>query len=152
MIQITHLGRRTGWGKADWLPVVAPSMVREPAHRSFPKAAEDWDLERIKNDYADAAEKVIAAGLDGFELELYGHLLDQFWSPATNKRTDEYGGSLDNRMRFSLEVYEAIRSASDAGCRRARMVCDEDWGRAAYRGGRVGDRPRLATGDIISST
>jgi N-methyl-L-proline demethylase len=130
MIQITHLGRRTGWSKADWLPVVAPSVVREPAHRSVPKAAEDWDLERIKNDYADAAEKVIAAGLDGFELELYGHLLDQFWSPATNKRTDKYGGSLENRMRYSLEVYEAIRKRiGEKPIVGARMVCDEDWER-----------------------
>ncbi len=130
MIQITHLGRRTGWSKADWLPVVAPSVVREPAHRSFPKAAEDWDLERIKKDYADAAEKVVVAGLDGFELELYGHLLDQFWSPATNKRDDDYGGSLDNRMRLSLEVYAAIRKRIGAKpIVGARMVCDEDWER-----------------------
>ena len=130
MIQITHLGRRTGWAKADWLPVVAPSVVREPAHRSFPKAAEDWDLERIKRDYADAAEKVIAAGLDGFELELYGHFLDQFWSPATNKRADDYGGSLDNRLRYSFEVYEAIRRRiGPKPIVGARMVCDEDWER-----------------------
>ncbi len=130
MIQITHLGRRTGWAKADWLPVVAPSVVREAAHRSFPKAAEDWDLERIKSDYADAAEKVVAAGLDGFELELYGHLLDQFWSPATNKRTDAYGGSLENRMRFSSEVIEAVRKRIGPGpIVGARMVCDEDWER-----------------------
>src|SRR6266851_9775861 len=47
MIQITHLGRRTLWSRGDWLPVVAPSPVREPAHRAFPKAAEDWDIARI---------------------------------------------------------------------------------------------------------
>src|SRR5713226_9191751 len=47
MIQITHLGRRTSWSKGDWLPVVAPSPVREPAHRAFPKAIEDWDIARI---------------------------------------------------------------------------------------------------------
>ena len=150
MIQITHLGRRTGWGKADWLPVVAPSMVREPAHRSFPKTAEDWDLERIKDDYADAAEKVIAAGLDGFELELYGHLLDQFWSPATNKRTDDYGGSLDNRMRFSLEVYEAIRKRiGPQAVVGARMVCDEDWERGLSKAEGLEIARRLAaTGHI----
>jgi N-methyl-L-proline demethylase len=130
MIQITHLGRRTSWSKADWLPVVAPSMVREPAHRSFPKAAEDWDLERIKRDYVDAAEKVVAAGLDGFELELYGHFLDQFWSPATNLREDDYGGRLENRLRYSLEVYAAIRRRiGPKPIVGARMVCDEDWER-----------------------
>jgi N-methyl-L-proline demethylase len=55
MIQITHLGRRTSWSKEDWLPVLAPSPIREPAHRAFPKAAEDFDLARIRRDYADAA-------------------------------------------------------------------------------------------------
>src|SRR3546814_14843505 len=43
MIQITHLGRRTAWNRGDWLPVLAPSPLREPAHRAFPKVAEDWD-------------------------------------------------------------------------------------------------------------
>ena len=48
-------------------------------------------------------------GMDGIEIEAYGHLFDQFWSPATNKRDDEYGGSFDNRLRFPLEVLRAIR-------------------------------------------
>ena len=47
MIQLTHLGRRTDWNKADWLPVLAPSPVREPAHRAFPKVVEDWDIDRV---------------------------------------------------------------------------------------------------------
>ncbi|MCL6305265.1 N-methylproline demethylase, partial [Streptococcus agalactiae] len=95
-IQLTHLGRRTSWNKADWLPVVSASPVREPAHRAFPKEAEDWDIERIIADYASAAQRMQAAGLDGIEFEAYGHLMDGFWSPATNRREDEYGGSLDN--------------------------------------------------------
>jgi 2,4-dienoyl-CoA reductase-like NADH-dependent reductase (Old Yellow Enzyme family) len=109
MIQLTHLGRRTNWNKADWLPVAAPSLVREPAHRAFPKEAELWDIERWIGQYADAAERMKAAGLDGIELECYGHLIDQFWSKRTNKRTDDYGGSLENRLRFTLEVMDAIR-------------------------------------------
>jgi len=109
MIQLTHLGRRTNWNKADWLPVLAPSPVREPAHRAFPKVAEEWDLDRVVTGYADAAERMQAAGLDGIELEAYGHFLDQFWSPATNRRDDEYGGSLDNRLRFTFRVLDAIR-------------------------------------------
>src|SRR5215469_11659288 len=88
MIQLTHLGRRTGWNRGDWLPVLAPSPVREPAHRAFPKEAEDWDIERIVADYAAAAQRMQAAGLDGIEIEAYGHLLDAFWSPATNQRTN----------------------------------------------------------------
>jgi 2,4-dienoyl-CoA reductase-like NADH-dependent reductase (Old Yellow Enzyme family)/thioredoxin reductase len=128
MIQITHLGRRTNWNHSDWLPVLAPSPVREPAHRSFPKEAEDWDLARIVRAYAAAAERMQAAGLDGIEIEAYGHLLDGFWSPATNRRTDDYGGGLDNRLRFTFEVLAAIRAAVGAEfIVGLRMVADEAW-------------------------
>ena len=134
MIQLTHLGRRTNWNKADWLPVLAPSPVREPAHRSFPKQAEDWDLDRIVTGYAESAQRMQAAGLDGIELEAYGHLLDQFWSPATNQRTDEYGGSLDNRLRFTGRVLDAIRKAVGADfIVGIRMVADEDWDKGLSR-------------------
>jgi 2,4-dienoyl-CoA reductase-like NADH-dependent reductase (Old Yellow Enzyme family)/thioredoxin reductase len=128
MIQLTHLGRRTGWNRADWLPVLAPSPIREPAHRAFPKAAEDWDLDRIVADYAAAAQRMAEAGLDGFEVEAYGHLPDQFWSPATNHRTDAYGGDLDARMHFSLRVLRAMRAAvGPQFIIGLRMVADEDW-------------------------
>jgi N-methyl-L-proline demethylase len=109
MIQLTHLGRRTGWSKGDWLPVVAPSHHREASHRAFPKLIEDWDIERIINDYADAAERMKAAGMDGIELEAYGHLPDQFMSPATNTLEAPYGGNLENRMRFVFDCLRAIR-------------------------------------------
>jgi 2,4-dienoyl-CoA reductase-like NADH-dependent reductase (Old Yellow Enzyme family) len=134
MIQLTHLGRRTNWNKADWLPVLGPSRVREPAHRAFPKAAEDWDLDRIAAAYGAAAQRMQAAGLDGIELECYGHLLDQFWSPATNQRTDDYGGSLDNRLRFTFRVLDAIRRSVGPGfIVGLRLVCDEDWSRGLSR-------------------
>ncbi|QYK40606.1 MAG: NADH:flavin oxidoreductase [Paracoccaceae bacterium] len=110
MIQLTHLGRRTRWDKGDWLPVVAPGYAREPAHRAFPKLIEDWDIARIVQDYADAAQRMQAAGLDGIEIECYGHLMDQFWSPRTNDMDGIWGGTLENRMRFSLEVLAAIRA------------------------------------------
>ncbi|NWD73418.1 NADH:flavin oxidoreductase [Pseudomonas gingeri] len=109
MIQLTHLGRRTRWDKGDWLPVVSPSFEREASHRSFPKKMEDWDVERIIKDYADAAERMKAAGLDGIELQAYGHLMDQFWSPLTNDLEAPYGGSIDNRLRFTFEILRAIR-------------------------------------------
>jgi N-methyl-L-proline demethylase len=128
MIQLTHLGRRTNWNKADWLPVLSASPVREPAHRSFPKEMEDWDMARIIADYAAAAARMKAACLDGIEFECYGHLVDSFWSPATNQRTDDYNGSLDNRLRFSLAVLKAVREAVGpdfiVGC---RLAPDEDW-------------------------
>ena len=109
MIQLTHLGRRTRWDKGDWLPVLAPSHEREAAHRAFPKRMEDWDIARVIGDFADAAERMKAAGVDGIELEAYGHLLEQFWSPLTNDLDSPYGGSLENRLRFTMEVLAAIR-------------------------------------------
>ena len=134
MIQLTHLGRRTGWNKADWLPVVSASSVREPAHRAFPKVAEDWDIERIVADYASAAQRMQAAGLDGIEFEAYGHLMDSFWSPATNRREDEWGGSLENRMRFSDTVLKAVRAAVGPDfIVGMRMAVDEDWERGLSR-------------------
>ncbi|MBP1883117.1 NADH:flavin oxidoreductase [Sinorhizobium mexicanum] len=128
MIQLTHLGRRTSWNKGDWLPVLSASPVREPAHRSFPKEIEEWDIERIVSDYATAASRMQAAGLDGIEIEAYGHLIDSFWSPATNHRDDEYGGSLDNRLRFMNLVVDAVRKAVGPDfIVGTRMVADEDW-------------------------
>ncbi len=110
MIQLTHLGRRTGWNKGDWLPSVSSSRHREPAHRAFPKLVEDWDIERIISDFADAAERMQAGGMDGVEVEIYGHLLDQFWSPLTNDLTGPYGGdTLENRLRMPFEVIDAVR-------------------------------------------
>lgn len=150
MIQITHLGRRTGWNKADWLPVLAPSPIREPAHRAFPKEAEDWDLERIAADYADAAERMQAAGLDGIELEAYGHLLDGFWSPATNTREDDHGGSLDNRLRFTHRVLAAIRArVGDDFIVGVRMVADEDWDKGLTRAEGVEIARRLVAGGRV---
>ena len=109
MIQLTHLGRRSIWSHDNWLPVVAPTSLREPAHRAIPKEAEDWDIERIIRKFADAAERMQAGGMDGIEIESYGHLFDQFYSPTTNFREDEFGGPLENRLRFSTRVLEAIR-------------------------------------------
>ncbi|MEM5472010.1 NADH:flavin oxidoreductase [Hoeflea sp. AS60] len=110
MIQLTHLGRRTHWNKGDWLPALSTSNQREPAHRAFPKKMEDWDIARVIADYADAAERMAEAGLDGVELECYGHLMDQFMSPLTNELEGPYGGSLENRARFALEVVAAIKA------------------------------------------
>ena len=126
MIQLTHLGRRTTWNKGDWLPSVAPGPFREPSHRAFPKVVEDWDIARIINDYADAAERMAAAGLDGIELECYGHLMDQFVSPLTNTLDGPYGGSLENRTRFAMDVIAAIRKRVPANfLLGVRYVADE---------------------------
>ncbi len=111
MIQLTHLGRRTRWDKGDWLPVVSSTSQREPAHRAFPKAAEDWDIARIIPEFADAAERMQAAGLDGVEIMTHGHLLDQFISPLTNHIDGPFGReSLATRMRLTLDIIAAVRA------------------------------------------
>ena len=110
MIQLTHLGRRTSFEAEDWLPVVAPSGVREPAHRTFPKTMEDWDVARIAGDFAAAAGRMKAAGLDGIEISATGHLMDGFWSPITNRRDDEWGGDFDRRLAFTWAVIDAVRA------------------------------------------
>jgi len=117
MIQLSHLGRRTRWDKGDWLPVVGAGPSREPSHRAFPKIIEDWDIARITRDYADAAERMQAAGVDGVEFECYGHLMDQFISPLTNGMpAGPYDSStLENRLRFTMEVLQACRDRVGPG-------------------------------------
>ena len=109
MIQLTHLGRRTSWSKGDWLPSLSSGKHREPAHKAFPKVMESWDIERIIKEYGDAAERMKQGGMDGVELEGQGHLIGQFLSPLTNELNTEYGGSLENRLRFTMEVLSDIR-------------------------------------------
>ena len=127
MCQITHLGRRTSNYKGNWLPIIAPSPVREKAHRAFPKMMEDWDIKRIVKAYGAAAKRCLDGNLDGIEIEAYGHLFDSFWTPAVNRRTDDYGGILRDRMRFPLEVLEEVRRCvGDDFIVGVRMSFDED--------------------------
>jgi 2,4-dienoyl-CoA reductase-like NADH-dependent reductase (Old Yellow Enzyme family) len=92
--QITHLGRRARWDSHNWLPLIAPSATREPAHRSYAKEMEDWDFRRVIKAFADAAGRCKAAGLDGVEIIAAAHhLMDSFLSPITNQRTDAYGAA-----------------------------------------------------------
>ncbi len=114
MTQVTHLGRRSSNYTDDWLPLVYASNQREPAHRAFPKRAESWDIDRIVAQYAEAAQRCRAGGLDGIELQSYGHLFDSFLSPATNDREDEFGGDLQARMTFGTRVIRAVRAAVGA--------------------------------------
>ena len=111
MCQITHMGRRTCDDVADWLPTLAPSPVRERQHRSFPKTIELHEIKRVLAGYAAGARRCKEGGLDGVEVIAWGHLVDQFLSPVINRRTDDYGGSVENRCRFALEVFGAIRDA-----------------------------------------
>ncbi|MDY8110018.1 NADH:flavin oxidoreductase [Fulvimarina sp. 2208YS6-2-32] len=113
MIQLTHMGRRTKWDTENWLPVKSPSVTREPASRSVAKELEQEEIDRIVADFGRAARRCRDGGLDGCEISAaHGHLVDQFWSPHSNHRTDAYGGSLENRMRFGIEVLTAMREAA----------------------------------------
>jgi dimethylglycine catabolism A len=111
-VQLTHGGRRERWDDINWLPAFAPSPLRELIHRSFPAEMEAHDIRRIRNDYAAAVRRARDGDLDGVEISTQaGTLIEQFWSPAMNRRRDGYGGSLANRMRFGLEVLESCRRA-----------------------------------------
>ena len=108
MCQITHLGRRANTRTWDWLPTVAPSRSRE-VDGTFPKTMDHDDIHRIVKAYGDAALRCKEGGLDGIEVVGHAHLLEQFWSPAWNWRNDEFGGTLENRLRFGFMVLEEIR-------------------------------------------
>lgn len=147
MIQLTHLGHRTSNYTHDWIPAVSASAVREPAHRAFAKEAERWDLDRIRRDFVAAAERSVEADLDGIELMMYGHFLDSFLTPFWNRRTDEFGGSYENRMRYPLQVVSAIRAAvPDGFLLGARISFDEE------REPGIGPDEALAVaGDVVAA-
>lgn len=126
MCQVSHLGRRATAYAGNWLPPVAPSRVRETRNRNFPKEMDAADISRIVKDYATAAKRCRDGDLDGIETVTGGHLIGQFLSRRTNRRTDAFGGSLENRARFGLMVHEAIRRAvGDDFAVGIRFVIDE---------------------------
>ncbi len=107
--QLNHNGGQ-GDGSYSRLPVLGPSPVPDFMFREVPKEMETEDIKEINESFCKAATHVREGGLDGIELQL-GHssLLRQFMSPLTNLRSDDYGGSLDNRVRFPMEVIAAVR-------------------------------------------
>ncbi len=126
MIQLTHLGMRSSNFAADWLPLISSSRNREAAHRSFTKAMEDFDFERVVADFASSAKRVAQAGFDGLEILHAGHIFDTFLSPWLNRREDEYNGDLFDRAKFFLDVVDAIRAAvPDDFVVGTRMAVDE---------------------------
>lgn len=125
--QISHPGRRARWDSGSWMPPVSSSTVREAQHRSFPKPMEDWDFERMLDDFRAAGERAREAGLDGIELLFAGgQIAVQFLSPLVNRRTDQYGGSLENRLRFPIQIIDAVREGlGDKVVLGVRMTADE---------------------------
>ena len=126
-VQLAHAGRKASsqvpWdGGAQIRPdeatgwqTEAPSDVPHSGGQSAPRALDAAGLDRVKKDFVRAARRAARLGIDGIELHAaHGYLMHEFLSPIANKRDDAYGGSLENRMRFPLEVFEAVRDAFPA--------------------------------------
>src|SRR5881397_2097142 len=108
--QLTHLGRRAQADGEEASVLLAPSQIPERVHRDVPHELEGEQIAELVRAFGDATRRCREGGLDGIELSMaHNHLIDQFWSPLFNQRLDEYGGSLDNRMRFALEVLRETR-------------------------------------------
>jgi len=108
--QLTHLGRRAQSDPEAGGVLLAPSQIPERVHREVPHALEAEQIAELVRAFGDAARRCREGGLDGIEISMaHNHLIDQFWSPLFNTRDDEYGGSLDNRLRFGMEVLAEIR-------------------------------------------
>ncbi len=126
MCQITHVGGRGEPYAGARLPPIGPSPLRETLHRAFAREMDEHDIARVVTDYARAAARCREGGLDGIETLAGAHLIGQFLSPATNRRADRFGGSVENRCRFGLMVHEAIREAvGDDFAVGIRFVVDE---------------------------
>jgi len=110
MSQLTHMGRRSQSDVEGWHVLLAPSQIPEAVHREVPHEIEPEQIAMLVRAFGDAARRCRQGGLDGVELSFaHNHLVDQFWSPLFNRRADDYGGSLENRMRFGFEVLREVR-------------------------------------------
>jgi anthraniloyl-CoA monooxygenase len=122
-MQLGHAGRKgstqVGWQKMDWpledeanWPLLSASAIPYRAGvNQTPRAMTRADMVEIIEQFCAAAQRADAAGFDWLELHMaHGYLLASFLSPITNQRTDRYGGSLDNRLRFPLEVFSTVRA------------------------------------------
>ncbi|HMJ45091.1 MAG TPA: bifunctional salicylyl-CoA 5-hydroxylase/oxidoreductase, partial [Pseudolabrys sp.] len=119
-VQLGHSGAKgstqLGWETMDaplasgnW-EIVAPSPVAWSANNQTPREMTRADMDKVRDGFVNAAERAKQIGFDWLELHYaHGYLMSAFITPLTNKRTDDYGGSLDNRMRFPLEVFHAVR-------------------------------------------
>src|SRR5689334_19622134 len=126
MSQMTHMGRR-GTSTLTGIPLRAPSDLPEGVHLEVPVPLAASEIPVIVQRFAEAAARLERCGWDGCEVTSFGgHLIEQFFDPAINTRTDEYGGSLENRTRFGREVLAAVRAAvSDRFIVGFRMAADQ---------------------------
>ena len=139
-IQISHAGRkassRAPWdggeqirpGEPGGWKTLAPSPVPHADLEDVPHALDAAGMKKVREDFAATARRAARLGFDGIEVHAaHGYLLHQFLSPIANKRTDDYGGSLENRMRFPLEVFDAVRAAFPADRPVWARISATDW-------------------------
>jgi NADPH2 dehydrogenase len=138
-MQIAHAGRK-GSSEVPWkggqqiAPAEggwvadAPSAIAQKPGELAPRALDPAGLERIKSKFVETARRAMHLGLDAIEIHsAHGYLLHEFLSPISNQRTDRYGGSLENRMRWPLEVFEAVRRVVPEGKPVGVKVSATDW-------------------------
>jgi anthraniloyl-CoA monooxygenase len=137
-IQLGHAGRkgstRVAWEGIDqplesgnW-PLISASALPYQHYSQLPKAMDRDDMDRVRDDFVAATRRAVAAGVDWLELHCaHGYLLSSFLSPLTNRRDDEYGGSHENRARFPLEVFRAIRAVWPSDRPTSVRLSCHDW-------------------------
>jgi NADPH2 dehydrogenase len=139
-VQIAHAGRKgsvnlpwvnrelRGAGAPDPWQIIAPSAIAFAPGWQTPRAMTGEDIERVHQAFVSATERALRIGFDAIELHAaHGYLLHSFLSPVSNKRNDEYGGSLDGRMRFPLEVAKAVRAVVPRGIPLGARITGSDW-------------------------
>jgi 2,4-dienoyl-CoA reductase-like NADH-dependent reductase (Old Yellow Enzyme family) len=138
-MQVAHAGRKSSshvpWEGGQQIPVgeggwttQGPSAIAHKASEAPPVAMDDAALARVRDAFAATTRRAARLGIDAIEVHgAHGYLLHQFLSPIANQRTDEYGGSLENRMRFPLEVFDACRAAFPADKPVGMRVSATDW-------------------------
>ena len=140
MVQIAHAGRKGSsnppWEGGALVPAthgngwqtLAPSAVPHKLDEAAPTALTELDLDTIRTGFITTAMRAVRAGADAIELHCaHGYLLHQFLSPVANKRTDDYGGSLENRLRLPLQIVQAVRAAVPAHIAVGIRVSATDW-------------------------
>lgn len=137
-IQLGHAGRkgatRVPWEgidqpleAGDW-PLISASSLPYLPHSQLPRAMNRSDMDRVRDDFVTATRRAAAAGVEWLELHCaHGYLLSSFLSPLTNRRTDEYGGGHENRARFPLEVFKAMRDAWPSDRPMSVRLSCHDW-------------------------
>ncbi len=144
-IQLSHAGRKASsdlpWhgggqlppGHANGWPTVSASAEPFQHGQHPPTALDEAGLARVRDAFAEAARRAARLGIDAVQLHAaHGYLLHQFLSPLSNRRTDAYGGSLENRMRFPLEVFRAVRDAFPAERPVTVRVSGTDWAEGGW--------------------